>query len=337
MLAMAAASSVHAPYAINPRMISSIKSPGSMAILGLGAPFELPIGFFQVLMAFAEPRTAAQAFELLDVDVDAEEFGRIISDFVERGMLTPHRSDDDGYGLQEVLAPRVFGDAALVEQIGGWMRQGRAIVIPDALPADFAEDVQRDLCQSSHWKVREGGQDFFGYRSSTLSYLHDRSPALARCSRLFKSNATRRFIAGLSGQDCGGRVSVDAAWYRPGDHALPHNDMQASEPRSVAYLWYLAKDWQREWGGALFWCPTGQYISPRFNLLVMFNVTPANVHLVCPVSPAATAKRLTITGFWHRSQPWAPSPAIDPDAVLSPRAYGPPAPDLPDHAPLFVL
>lgn len=334
---MAATSSVNALYAINPRMISSIKSPGSMAILGLGAPFELPIGFFQVLMAFAEPRTAAQAFAALDVDVGAEEFAAIIGDFVERGLLTPHRSDDDGCGLQPLLDPRVFGDAAQVDRIGGWMRGGRAVVIPDALPVDLAEDVHRDLCQSSHWKVREGGQDFFGYRSSTLSYLQDRSPALTRCTRLFKSAETRRFIAGLSGQDCGGRVSVDAAWYRPGDYALPHNDMQADEPRSVAYIWYLAKDWQRQWGGALFWCPTGQYISPRFNLLVMFNVTPANVHLVCPVSPAATAKRLTICGFWHRSQPRAPPPRPASDCVVSPRAYGPPAPELPDHAPLFVL
>jgi hypothetical protein len=334
---MAATSSMNALYAINPRMISSIKSPDSMAILGLGDPFELPLGFFQVVMAFAEPKTAAQAFEALDVDVDADEFARIVGDFVQRGLLTPYRSDDDGCGLQQLLDPRVFGDAARVEQIGGWMRQGRAVVVPDALPADFAEEVHRDLCLSTHWTVREGSQDFFGYRSSTLSYLQDRSPALARCSRLFKSKETRRFIAGLSGQDCGGRASADAAWYRPGDYALPHNDMQANEPRSVAYIWYLVKDWQREWGGALFWGPTGQSISPRFNLLVMFNVTPSNVHFVCPVSPSATAKRLTITGFWHHARPRAPSPSVAPDAIVSPRAYGPPAPDVPDHVPLFVL
>jgi len=330
-------SSVNASYSLNSRMVSSIKSRDSLAISGLGAPFELPLEFFHVLMAFAEPKTAAQALEVLDVDVDADEFARIIGDFVGRRLLLPCQPDDDGGGLQQLLAPRVFGDAAAVEQIAGWMRQGRAIVIPDALPADFAEDVHRDLCRSSQWTVREGSHDFFHHRNSTLGYLEDRGPALARCSRLFKSKPTRRFIAGLSGQDCGGRVSVDGAWYRPGDYALPHNDMQASEPRSVAYIWYLAKDWQREWGGSLFWCPTGQSISPRFNLLVLFNVAPSNVHLVCPVSPAATAKRLTITGFWHRSQPRAPCPPLPPDAVVSPRAYGPPAPDAPPELPLVVL
>jgi Rps23 Pro-64 3,4-dihydroxylase Tpa1-like proline 4-hydroxylase len=334
---MVAAFSANSSYVLNSRIISSISSSDSVAVFGLGAPFELPLACFQVLMAFAEPKTGAHAFETLDVDVDAGEFDRILGDFVERGLLTLHRPEDDGCGLQQLLASGTFGDAAVMERVAGCMRDGRAVVVPDALPADLAEEVYRDLSLSSEWTLKEGGHDFYHFRNSTISYLEDRSSALAECSRLFKSKQTRRFISELSGQDCSGTASAAAAWYRPGEYALPHDDSAADKARSVAYIWYLAKDWRREWGGSLFWCSTGQYISPQFNMLVMFNVTPSSVHWICPVSPAATAKRLTINGFWHRSERAAPSPPIPPEAFVSPRRYGPAAPDLGEQVPIVVL
>ncbi len=52
-----------------------------------------------------------------------------------------------------------------------------------------------------------------------------------------------------------------------------------------------------------------------------------NFHLVCPVAPTATQKRLTINGFWHSAD--APEARAQPpkDAIVSERAYGtaPPA------------
>lgn len=325
------------PYSLNPRIVSTIKSSDSMAVFGAGAPLELPLDLFQVLMAFAEKQTARQVFEGLDVDVDIDEFARVVAEFFDRGLLRREQPVDDTHNLRDLLNPKIFSDPALVDKIGGWIRQGRAIIIPDALPADLAERVHRDLEGSTQWSLVEGGHDFFHHRNCVIESLEDRSPALTECSLLFKSTATRRFIGELSGRDCAGEAGSAAAWYRPGEYALPHDDTAANDTRSVAYIWYLTKDWRQDWGGALFWCPTGQYVSPRFNVLTIFQVAPSSVHLICPVALTATAKRLTINGFWHRAERRTPPLPIAPEAVVSPRAYGPPAPDDPELFPIIVL
>jgi Rps23 Pro-64 3,4-dihydroxylase Tpa1-like proline 4-hydroxylase len=329
--------SLDASYRINPHIVTSIKGPGSIAVFGPGIALELSLSLLQVVMAFAEATSARRAYQTLDVDVDVEQFGRIVSDFAEHGLLLREQDSEDEPDLSQMLTPRVFADAALVEKIGGWMREGRAIMIPDALPEEFAEEVHRDLDLSTRWTLSEGGHDFFHYRNSTIGQLDGLTAALTRCTRLFTSAATRRFVAKISGQDCAGEAHVTASWYRPCEYALPHDDATGNSMRSVAYIWYLTKNWRCDWGGTLFWCPTGQYVSPGFNVLVIFNSLASNLHLVCPVSPAATAKRLTINGFWHRSerrpQPTPPAPS----SLVSPPAYGARAADSQKEASIIVL
>lgn len=324
-------SSLDTSYRVNPRIVSSIRSADSVAIRGAGEPFELSLA-----LVFADQKTVRQAFDSLDVDVELAEFRAIVDDFVDRGLLDRDRPDDDARGLQHVLDPRIVAEPAMIDRLGAWLRQGRAIIIPDALPRDLAEDVHRDLSRSTRWSVVEGGHDFFHYRTSTITALEGHTPALTECSRLFRSPATRRFIADLSGHDCAGKPHVAAAWYRPGEYALPHDD-SAIKGRSVAYVWYLTKDWRQEWGGAFFWCPTGQYLLPGFNTLMIFNVLPANVHLVCPVAPIATSQRITINGFWSRPEPFPRPTPVDPSAVVSPRAYGSPVSPDPGSSPITVL
>ena len=118
---------------------------------------------------------------------------------------------------------------------------------------------------------------------------------------------------------------------------MPHNDIGVNDSRAVAFIWYLTRSWRQEWGGALFWCPTGQYIKPEFNVLIMFRVTPENMHFVCPVAAGATERRLTVNGFWHRSQPSSALARIPEDALVSPRAYGPQAPQAAALSPVIVL
>jgi Rps23 Pro-64 3,4-dihydroxylase Tpa1-like proline 4-hydroxylase len=325
------------PYLVNPSIVGSIKSVDSMTILGIGNPFELPLALFQVLMGFAEAKTPREAFAVLDVDVPLDEFGKIVGDLAERGLLTRERPVDRERNLREFLEARMLPDAASIDKVSVWMRQGRAIIVPDALPADLAEQAHQDLSRSSRWVATESGHDFFHLRSSVIPHLGGHTAALTECERLFKCSATRAFISELSGEDCTGEASVAAAWYRPNEYALPHDDTNASNPRAVAYVWYLTKDWKREWGGALFWCPTGQYICPRFNMLVMFKVMPSNMHLICPIAPTATGKRLTINGFWNRSRLSTPLAALDPGALISPRAYGPCAPEALELGPVVVL
>jgi hypothetical protein len=77
---------------------------------------------------------------------------------------------------------------------------------------------------------------------------------------------------------------------------------------------------------------------PQFNVLMIFNVTPSSLHLVCPVASTAVGKRLTLNGFWHRAQQDSttplPSPKNDP---VSPPVYGAPAPRDSTSCPLYVL
>lgn len=329
-------SSSDVSYRVNPRIASSIRTSDSVTVRGAGEPFELPLALFQLLIVFAEQKTVQQAFDSLDADVDLNEFKAIIDGFVDRGLLSRDQPVDDAHDPQQFLNPGIFSDPARIDKLRTWLRQGRAIIIPDALPRDFAEDVHRDLSQSTRWTVVEGGHDFFHFRTSVISDIEGQTPALTECSRFFRSTATRRFIADLTGKDCSGRPHVTAGWYRPGEYALPHDDT-GTKGRSVAYVWYLTKDWRQEWGGAFFWCPTGQYLLPRFNTLMIFNVMPSNVHLVCPVAPIATSKRITINGFWTHSEPVGRPTPVDPSALVSPHAYGHSPPEDAGPFPITVL
>src|ERR1041385_2689074 len=323
-------------YTINPNALSSIKSMDSVAVFGTGAPVELSLALFEVLMAFAEKKTARQAFQMLDVDVDLERFVSIILEFFDRGLLKRDVLPSDEIGLHEMLGHRLVGNPALAADLAVAMRQGRPLIIPEALPAELADRAHLELDRSNEWLLAEGGHDFFHFRNSRIERLEAHGGALAEASRLFKSAATRRFITEFSGRDCDGDAHAAAAWYRPGEYALPHDDATAHASCSVAYIWYLTKNWQQQWGGALFWCPTGQYISPAFNVLMMFSVMPSTIHLVCPVRPTAMAKRLTINGFWHSTEPRQPPVSVPPDAWISPAAYGPPIQLQPDLRPIVV-
>ena len=324
-------------YVTNPRVLSSIKSCDSLIIRGVGTPFELPLTFFQVLMAFAEGRTLRQALQSLNTDIPIEDFSSIVNEFVERGLLRSETPCANEVSLRHLLNPKVFSDPVAIEKIGRWMRLGHAVIVPDALPIEFATEVYQDLNQSTHWLVSEGGHDFFHYRNCAITQLDGLTPALSKCARLFGNITTRRFICELSERDCTGEAGVAAAWYRPNEYALPHDDSSLNDPRSVAYIWYLTKEWRPEWGGALFWCPTGQYILPLFNMLIMFKVTPSNIHWVCPVSPSATTKRLTINGFWNRTSRDSVSDLRLLDSFISPRVYGSPAPEVADLEPMIIL
>jgi hypothetical protein len=333
---MKAESLLDVAYTVNPNILSSIKSVDSVAVFGTGQPVELSLALFEVLMAFAEKKTARQAFAMLDVDVDLDRFGSIVSEFSERGLLKRDAPIEDEIGLHDILGHRLSGNPALADELAIAMRQGRPLIIPDALPAEIAERAHVELDRSNEWLLAEGGHDFFHFRSSRIEPLETQGGALAEAGRLFKSRATRRFIAEFSGRDCGGEAHAAAAWYRPGEYALPHDDATAHASCSVAYIWYLTKDWRQNWGGALFWCPTGQYISPGFNVLMMFSVMPSTLHLVCPVRPTAMKKRLTINGFWHSAEPMQPPVSVPPDAWISPAAYGPTAQVQPDMRPIVV-
>src|SRR6185436_17632536 len=107
-------SSIDTQYRLNPRLVSSIKSAESMVVLGLGAPLELPLDLFRVLMVFANKTTTRQAFQALDVDTDIDDFSKIIDTFFEQGLLEREQPNDEERGLPQLLNPRILSAPTLI-------------------------------------------------------------------------------------------------------------------------------------------------------------------------------------------------------------------------------
>src|SRR5206468_8779742 len=93
-------------------------------------------------------------------------------------------SSGAGKSLGDVLAPRLFSDVGMVKRMADWMRQGRALVIPDAFPTDFAEQVHRDLDAQTEWDTQQAGHDFFHFHNYVISVVRGRSTALTECHEL---------------------------------------------------------------------------------------------------------------------------------------------------------
>ncbi|MCP3915100.1 MAG: hypothetical protein GY711_06065 [bacterium] len=203
--------------------------------------------------------------------------------------------------LTTYLDPGIRDDSRRLADVRAALEAGELVTIHDALRADFAQAVWEDLDRCTAWKLHEGtypGPTPFSYRHHNVYELSHYPPSLLTAFLVFGSPATRRWASALSGRDCDGEVALSASHYRPGDHSTAHNDRDGE--RQVAFVWHLTKDWPREWGGGLFWAPTGHELRPSFNTLSLFNVSQDSQHCVRSVAAAATGKRLCVNGWWRR-------------------------------------
>ena len=203
--------------------------------------------------------------------------------------------------IEAYLRPSLRGPGSAMEQVGARLAAGGLVAIREAFEPAFAERMHRSLDACTAWRVYEKYFQHFHYHHHNLYQENEYPPDLAWCDKVFSSSATKAWLTRLSGRSCIGPTEFSASWYLPGDHSLPHNDAIAKADnarRQVAFIWHLAKDWQSEWGGALFWCQKALYLPPVFNTLVLFNVGPGTSHFVTQVSPYAQGKRLAINGWW---------------------------------------
>jgi hypothetical protein len=220
--------------------------------------------------------------------------------------------------ITAVLTDAVRADPLLRRKMGAAVSQGQLCVIRDAFDRELAEGVARLLEEDGGWQ-RAATLD------QTFSHHVLADPAryrgqLLRCHQIFASPATRTFMTRLCGVDCGGPTQFGASLYLPGDYVLPHSDHDST--RSVAFVWCLTRDWDARWGGHLFWCATGTHVKPTFNTLVLFRVSRETMHLVCPVSPFARSRGLTIDGWWTRSRPAAARAPLPPgERALAPGVF----------------
>lgn len=220
--------------------------------------------------------------------------------------------------MESILSGAVVRDRTA--EIGAALRQSNLVVIRNAVREAFAERVWQALDGCDTWRPYEGADEDFHYRHHNL-YEPDRfPPVLHECRLFFESELTKRLVAGLSGRDCSGPLQFSASWYMPGDYSLPHDDgVEARDGvnrRQVAFIWHLTRDWDRRWGGHLYWGPSQEMLVPSFNCLFLFAIGPGQRHFVAPVAANAVGKRLTINGWWTGPERYSGSPAARERAPL---------------------
>ena len=203
---------------------------------------------------------------------------------------------EDFHSIRLWLNPELlFGDE-LVERMRRKLSDGKLVVVKDAFKADFAEQLYRCLDSEEGWKPNEAHQSGFHYHHHNLYDRSSYPPILQFCYLMFASRPTKQFAGELTGRDCSGETAFGASWYMPGDYSTPHSD--CSSGRTTAFIWHLTKEWNLDWGGDFFWCPSSKLVRPSFNTLFLFNVSRETIHFVLPVSPIAQSKRLAVNGWW---------------------------------------
>jgi hypothetical protein len=279
-----------------------------------GSSFTMPAGVHEVLQEFARPRSANEVFEGVEAGFSRAEFHQLVGKLEASGLLV---RPDSERSIEEVLRPGLFGDAGLRERLRNETTSGRMCVIRDAFAPGFAAGVAGALETSTAWQPNQDfSQPFFHYSHHNIYDPQQFTGDLLRCYDIFGSPASKRAMGEIFGVDCGGALNFGASVYLPGDYSLPHDDRLG--PRSLAYVWHLSRDWDPRWGGHLYWAPTMTYLKPTFNTLIVFPVSRRSWHFVCPVSPYAKSRRLTVNGWWTFTDQTAEATPEEPPLVGPP-------------------
>lgn len=279
-----------------------------------GQSFMLPRRAHDVLVEFSEAHTAAEVWTALDTDVELADFERFVGSLREVGLLVPPQAEPSPaspgeQSIDGVLRPGLLDQPRLRESLaaGGG---DRMCVIRNAFRPEFAEAVAAALEAERGWHpYQDYSQPFFHYTHHNVYDESLLSGELRRCFDIFDSPLTKARMGELYKVDCDGGVKFGASLYLPGDYSLPHTD--GLEHRTLAFVWHLTRDWKASWGGHLYWTPTQTFVRPTFNTLILFAVSDRTWHFVCPVSPYARSRRLTVNGWWTRQRP-AGAVAADP-------------------------
>lgn len=280
---------------------------GAVVLVDLaGHELTIPATTHAVLLEFRTPRTADEVYAGIEANFPVTEFRGFVRRLVEAGLLVSAAAAAAMPSIETVLRPGLLADRGLRARLRAAIAAGKLCVIRDAFAPAFADGVAGALETEKRWMPYEDfAQPYFHYTHHNLYDATHFSGALKHCHDVFASEATRRFIGALSDVDCSGPVQFGASLYLPGDYSLPHTDRVG--PRSLAFLWHLTRNWDPSWGGHLYWVPTQTFIKPTYNTLYLFPVSDLSGHLVCPVTPYAQGRRLTVNGWWTHA-PERPEP-----------------------------
>lgn len=159
------------------------------------------------------------------------------------------------------------------------------------------------------------------HQTNSLFGLCDSAPVVERILDLIKG-PLRTWVQNVTGKEFSDKVTATASQYKFTDRLLCHDDNLAD--RSVAFIFYLCKDWSENCGGALDLFSVDsekqpyqvvKHVSPSFGSFAFFEVTQNSYHQVAEVL-SSKCVRLSINGWYHgkdlpQQVPWhAPLPKM---------------------------
>ena len=186
------------------------------------------------------------------------------------------------------------------------------VVIKNALEDEVAEALYQELSDYKSW-TRSGTEEIksteynknFTYKRNSIELQDPNIPTtLKALHHYLSSQDVRQWFSEACGRQCDS-FRGSATNFIKGDHISEHNDLFIYDDedgtkfkRVLTFNYYLAKDWNVDWGGNLVWKKPHKVICPDFNTLVLFNVTANSHHWVAPVLKDTDVKRLSITGWF---------------------------------------
>ncbi len=290
------------------------------------------MSIFVLLCDFAAPNTVERVYRAHELNITLAEFRDVVQQELEAGTLVRvgRQALEKEKSLPMLLASDLFQKTS-VKEVGAAFKRGHALVVDNAFRPGFAQRASAALLDFKEWAVRGGSRESLQFETRFVEPPN--LPATIEWLRqALDSPATKAFMTTLSGRDCHGPLQLHASLYLPGDHINPHSDDGMG--RSVAFVWNLTPSWHPLWGGEFVWLATGAAVQPRFNSLVLFPVSGHSHHLVTPVSPYATGRRLAVAGWWTAKSASAAKNKKKPKAVRSSAGA---VKGLPGAAPLVSL
>ena len=187
-------------------------------------------------------------------------------------------------------------------------RQGMAI-IPDALPADVAEQARGQFVAADYELIDQVREHHYEHVFKTDSPYFPK-PGEHYLARFWRSRAMesgpflvpfyathiKPVLEGLAGAKLE-RADLRAYRMTEGDHQRIHIDEYAG---AVGFIYYMSKDWKWDWGGLLMTAKGDDMVAslPKFNQLIVLNHGRARPpHMVTPVTPFAREPRYMLVGF----------------------------------------
>jgi hypothetical protein len=323
---------------VSPSAAFRIMGPNEVEVVVEGSSLALSMGDYRVVLEFASGRSIEEVLRSLSADVRADDVDTLIATLLKKGVLSAEPLPESDEPLQTILHPETFRDPGVLPEIGRQVEAGRAVAVANAFEPGLAQRVHDALATSSSWRPYDGHNGFFQHRQHNIFGWANLPPEVREFARVAGSSRTKLLLSVLTGADCRGSLSLGTSMYLPGDYSSPHSD--ATDDRSIAYVWYLTKEWSPEWGGQFVWCPTGAIVDPSFNALILFKVSRESLHFVSPVAQRARGRRLSVNGWWTASKSAVAAAPHDPPAWpvhLSPGRYGAPTAVLTGRANVLVL